>query len=176
MVWVQKKKKKKILGPPWWLSGEEPTCQCSRHRFDPWSGKIPYATEQLNLCTTAIKSVRPGARTTEPRGSCWSICSLEPCSTAGEAAAIRQPSTATRGGSPRLLQLGKSLRAAGKAQLGPKSGLKKENQQSSKTHDFSNYSSFIVETRLSFAFSQDVCNMCPVDTISLTFIVLIDLG
>ena len=23
-----------------------------RHRFDPWSVKIPYAAEQLSLCTT----------------------------------------------------------------------------------------------------------------------------
>ena len=43
-------------------------------------------------------------------------------------------------------------------------------------HDFPNYSSFIVGTRLSFVFSQDRCNMCPVDTISFTFIVLIDLA
>ena len=24
-------------------------------RFDPWSGKTPYATEQLNLCATTIE-------------------------------------------------------------------------------------------------------------------------
>ena len=28
----------------------ESACQCRRHRFDPWSGKIPYA-EQLSPCT-----------------------------------------------------------------------------------------------------------------------------
>ena len=33
----------------WWLRGEEPTCQCRRHRFYPWSGKIPHATEWLSL-------------------------------------------------------------------------------------------------------------------------------
>ena len=27
---------------PWWLSGEESTCQCRRHRFDPWIGQIPW--------------------------------------------------------------------------------------------------------------------------------------
>ena len=27
---------------PWWLSGKEPTCQCRRHGFDPWVGKIPW--------------------------------------------------------------------------------------------------------------------------------------
>jgi len=29
------------MGLPWWSSGKESACQCSRHRFDPWSGKIP---------------------------------------------------------------------------------------------------------------------------------------
>ena len=27
---------------PTWLSGKEPTCQCRRHRFSPWVGKIPW--------------------------------------------------------------------------------------------------------------------------------------
>ena len=35
-------------GLPWWLSGKESACQCRRYGFDPWSGKIPHATEQLN--------------------------------------------------------------------------------------------------------------------------------
>ena len=26
---------------PWWLSGKESTCQCRRHGFHPWVGKIP---------------------------------------------------------------------------------------------------------------------------------------
>ena len=26
---------------PLWVSGREPACQCRRHRFDPWVGKIP---------------------------------------------------------------------------------------------------------------------------------------
>ena len=26
---------------PQWFSSEEPTCQCRRHRFDPWVRKIP---------------------------------------------------------------------------------------------------------------------------------------
>ena len=37
-------------GLPWWLSGEESAYQCRRHGFDPWSGRISYATEQLSLC------------------------------------------------------------------------------------------------------------------------------
>ena len=25
----------------WWFSGKESACQCRRHRFDPWVGKVP---------------------------------------------------------------------------------------------------------------------------------------
>ena len=39
-----------VGGLPWWLSGEESTCQCRRHWFDPWSRKIPHAVEQLSQC------------------------------------------------------------------------------------------------------------------------------
>ena len=31
------------------------TCQCRGHRFDPRSGKIPYAMEQLSPCTTTTE-------------------------------------------------------------------------------------------------------------------------
>ena len=44
------------LGLPWWRSGEESACRCRGHRFEPWSGKILHATEQLS----------PWAATTEP--------------------------------------------------------------------------------------------------------------
>ena len=27
---------------PWWLSGKESACQCRRHRFSLWVGKIPW--------------------------------------------------------------------------------------------------------------------------------------
>ena len=27
---------------PWWLSGKESACQCRRHGFDSWVGKIPW--------------------------------------------------------------------------------------------------------------------------------------
>jgi len=26
----------------WWLNGKESACQCRRHKFDPWLGKIPW--------------------------------------------------------------------------------------------------------------------------------------
>ena len=48
--------KKIIIGLPWWRSGWESVCQCRGHGFEPWSGKIPHATEQLG----------PWATTTEP--------------------------------------------------------------------------------------------------------------
>ena len=41
---------------PWRRSGWESACQCRGHGFEPWSGKIPHAAEQL----------RPWATTTEP--------------------------------------------------------------------------------------------------------------
>ena len=45
-----------LLGRPWWRSGWESACQCRGHGFEPWSGKIPHAAEQLG----------PWATTTEP--------------------------------------------------------------------------------------------------------------
>ena len=36
-------------GLPWWRSGWESACQCRAHGFEPWSGKIPHAMEQLGL-------------------------------------------------------------------------------------------------------------------------------
>ena len=39
--------KNRILGLPWWRSGRESACQCRGHGFEPWSGKIPHAAEQL---------------------------------------------------------------------------------------------------------------------------------
>ena len=32
-------------GLPWWLSGEEPTCQCRSCRFSPWVRRIPWRRE-----------------------------------------------------------------------------------------------------------------------------------
>ena len=47
---------------------KESTCQCRRHRFDPWSGKIPHVLELLNLGTTTAEPVlqSPGTATIEP--------------------------------------------------------------------------------------------------------------
>ena len=58
---------------PWWLSSKESACQCRRHRFNPWSGKIPRAGEQLSPSTT----------TTEPVLRAWGRKLLTPsCPTA----------------------------------------------------------------------------------------------
>ena len=60
---IKKKKKRewaqinRISRLPWWLSGKESTHQCRRHRFDPWSGKIPHVVEQLRPCATTTGSV-----------------------------------------------------------------------------------------------------------------------
>ena len=43
-------------GLRWWRSGWESACQCRGHGFEPWSGRIPHAAEQLG----------PWATTTEP--------------------------------------------------------------------------------------------------------------
>ena len=45
-----------MQGLPWWNSGGESACQRRGHGFEPWSGKIPHAAEQLV----------PWARITEP--------------------------------------------------------------------------------------------------------------
>ena len=44
--------KKTEKGLPWWRSGWEPACQCRGHGFEPWSGKIPHAAEQLGPWAT----------------------------------------------------------------------------------------------------------------------------
>ena len=30
------------VGLPFWLNGKEFACQCRRHTFDPWVGRIPW--------------------------------------------------------------------------------------------------------------------------------------
>ena len=46
---------KKAGGLPWWRSGWESACQCRGHGFEPWSGRIPYAAEQLGPWATATE-------------------------------------------------------------------------------------------------------------------------
>ena len=79
-----------LIGLPWWRSGWESACQCRGHRFEPWSGKIPHAAEQLG----------PWATTTEP------AC-LEPV-LRNKRGRDRGPRTAMKSG-PRSPQLEKAL-------------------------------------------------------------------
>ena len=74
---------KKIKGLPWWLSGNDFTCQCRRQGFDPWPGKIPHDLEQLSLCYGAqepqLLSLRepqsPFSATREATE--WQACALK---------------------------------------------------------------------------------------------------
>ena len=50
--------KKCKWGLPWWRSGWESACQCRGHGFEPWSGKIPHATEQLGPWATITEPAR----------------------------------------------------------------------------------------------------------------------
>ena len=45
-------------GLPWWRSGWESACQCRGHGFEPWSGRIPHAAEQLGPCATTTEPAR----------------------------------------------------------------------------------------------------------------------
>ena len=58
-------------GLPWWRSGWESACQCREHGFEPWSGKIPHATEQLGPWATITEPARlePVLRTKRGRNS-----------------------------------------------------------------------------------------------------------
>ena len=47
-----------FFGFPWWCSGWESACQCRGHGFEPWSGRIPHATEQLGPWAAATEPAR----------------------------------------------------------------------------------------------------------------------
>ena len=48
--------KSQLEGLTWWHSGQESACQCRGHRFNPYSGKIPHAVEQLSPRTTTTEA------------------------------------------------------------------------------------------------------------------------
>ena len=83
------------------LRGEDSACQCERHRFDPWSGKIPYAVEQLSLCATTNAPVLESPGAAAPAA----CVSQRLCST------TRKANTRRLESSPRLLQLEKACTA-----------------------------------------------------------------
>ena len=76
----------------WWLSGKESASQWGRHRFNPWSRRIPYAMEQPSQCTTAIEPRLEslGYETTDAHQPWHS------CSTTGEATTVRGQHTTAR--------------------------------------------------------------------------------
>ena len=52
-----------LPGLLWWLNGKECTYQRRRHGFDPWSGKLPHAVQQLSPCaTTPEPALEPESR------------------------------------------------------------------------------------------------------------------
>ena len=53
----------------WWLKGKESACQCRRHEFHLWLGKIRHAVEQLS----------PSATTTEPVLLSLGVVATEAC-------------------------------------------------------------------------------------------------
>ena len=57
-------KQTNLHGLLWWLRGKEYNCQFRRHRFDPWSEKIPHAVEQLRPYAPVIE---PCSRVQEPQ-------------------------------------------------------------------------------------------------------------
>ena len=58
---LQKKSLLRMIqsGASLWRSGEESTCQCRGHGFEPWSRKIPHAMEQLSLHVTTTEARVP---------------------------------------------------------------------------------------------------------------------
>ena len=56
--WPMADKKWFAHGLPWWRSGWESACQCRGHGFEPWSGRIPRAAEQLGPWATMTEPAR----------------------------------------------------------------------------------------------------------------------
>ena len=46
------------VGFPWWRSGWESACQCRGRGFEPWSERIPHATERLGPWATIAEPAR----------------------------------------------------------------------------------------------------------------------
>ena len=75
-----------------WLSGKESTHQCRRLVFDPWSGKIPRAAEQLSPGTTTywalcsrvweLKLPSPRAHAPQAKPLQWEACAPQLVSSA----------------------------------------------------------------------------------------------
>ena len=59
-----------VIKTVWWASLVAQwlgvCCQCRWHRFEPWSGRIPHATEQMSPCATATEAHTPRAHALQP--------------------------------------------------------------------------------------------------------------
>ena len=62
-----------LLGLPWWSTGKTPSSQCRGPGFDPWSRKIPRATQKLSWHTTAVEpcSLDPWNCSSTPGSRRW---------------------------------------------------------------------------------------------------------
>ena len=49
---------------PWWLSGKESACQCSRSGFDPWVGKTHLPDPGIELMSLTSPALAGGFFTT----------------------------------------------------------------------------------------------------------------
>lgn len=57
---INRRSNEDVVGPPWWLGGRASSCQRGWHGHDPWSGRIPRATEQPGSRAAGNK-LGPGA-------------------------------------------------------------------------------------------------------------------
>ena len=65
---------------PWWSSGKDSACEHRGHRFNPWSGKIPHAMEQLSVCATTTEPALYSLEATPAETRCsnyWSLHTLK---------------------------------------------------------------------------------------------------
>ena len=82
-------------GLPWWRSGWESACQCRGRGFEPWSGKIPHATEQLGPWATTTEACAPNKRGRDSERPAHRDEEWPPLATTGESPRTnRRPNTA----------------------------------------------------------------------------------
>ena len=109
------------MGLFWWYRGQESTCQCRRHRCNPWLGTSPHDLEQRGPRATTAQPLLPSWRATMAEATdldCWNLCARSLCSSTGEASERTSPCTATNT-SPTHCQLDEA-RAQQQASLWPK--------------------------------------------------------
>ena len=99
---------------------KNPPCKARGHRFDPCSGKIPHAMEQLSPWAPTAESALQSPRATSPEPCTpWSLCSAT-----REATAMRRPSTATQE-EPSLAETRAKPMCSSEDPAQPKTNLKK---------------------------------------------------